>query len=86
MLPRVGLQSSSFTALFGKVKIMVTLVDKDTGKNLIDYMYYSSTRNTMPYYRTDLYGERKRVIGKALKQVMWQLKDDLDRLAKEGRI
>jgi len=74
--------STRFTDLYGKVKIFVTLVDQDTGKNLIDYVYYSRARKTMPYYMTDLYGERKRVIGKALKQVMWQLKDDLEQLSK----
>ena len=65
------------TDLYGKVKIKVTLVDQDTGQNLIDKEYYSSVRKTMSYLRTDLYGPRQRVIWQALKEVMGQLKTDL---------
>ena len=86
IIPIGGFHAIDFTDLYGKVKIMVTLVDQDTGQNLIDSEYYSSIRKTMSYLMTDLYGERKRVIGQALKKVMRQLKHDLKELYKEGRI
>ncbi len=84
--PIVGFRANSFTDLYGKVKIKVTLVDQDTGQNLINKEYYSSVRKTMSYFRTDLYGERERVIWKALKEVMGQLKVDLKEIYEEGRL
>ena len=84
IIPRGGLHSTNFTDLYGKVIIKVTLVDQDTGQNLIDNEYDSSARKTMAYFRTDLYGERKRVIWEALKKVMGQLKVDLKGLSEEG--
>ena len=86
IVPIVGLHATDFTDLYGKVKIMVKLVDKDNGQDLIMKEYYSRVRKTMSYLRTELYGERKRVIGQALKDVMEQLKIDLKGLAEEGRI
>lgn len=86
MSSRGRLSSTSFTDLYGKVKILFTLVDQDTGQNLIVQEYYSSVWKTMAYFRTDLYGERKKVIGQALKKVMWQFKDNLQQLSNEGRL
>ena len=77
---------TEFTDLYGKVKIKITLVDQDADQDLIEKEYYSSIRKTMLYLRTDLRGERKMVIWKALKEVMDQLKDDLKGLSEEGRI
>ena len=82
IVPIVGLHAAGFTDLYGKAKIMVRLVDQDTGQNLIEKEYYSSVRKTMPYWRTDLYRERKKIIGKALKEIMGQLTDDLQQLSK----
>ena len=70
------------TDLYGKAKIKVALVDQDTGQNLLDKEYYSRARKEMSRSNADKYGERAKVIGKALKDVMGQLKVDLKGLFK----
>jgi len=76
----------SSTDLYGKTKIKVRLVDRDTGQNIIDKEYHFRSRKTMTRSKTDLYGESAKIIGKALKEVMGQLKDDLKKINEEGRL
>lgn len=80
------LYKAEFTDLYGKAKIKVMLVDQNNSHKFIDKEYYSRAKIKMTRYMTDLYGQRARVIGKALKRVMGQLKFDLKRLSKEDKI
>ena len=77
---------SGSTDLYGKAKIKVSLVDQDTGQTPLDKEYHSRVRKEKSWQKTDKYGKRAKVIGRALKEVMAQLKTDLKHLSEEGSL
>ena len=71
------------TDLYGKAIIKVTLVDQDTGQNLLNKDYLSRVMKAGSRNKSE---DKAKVIGKALKDVMDQLKVDLKGLSKENKL
>jgi hypothetical protein len=68
------------TNFYGSAKIRVVLEDRKTSKIILDKEYASRAEEKITRFRTDSYEERARIIGKAFKQVMEELKADLGRV------
>jgi hypothetical protein len=73
---------SGNTDFYGNARLRVVLEDQQTGKRLLDKKYSSRAEEKMARLKTDSAEERARIIGKAVKQVMEQLKTDLEQVVK----
>lgn len=75
---------SGSTDFYGKAKLRIVLQDKETRKILLDKEYFSRAEEKMARLKTDSAEERARIIGKAVKHAIDQLKVDLEQIAKAG--
>jgi hypothetical protein len=73
---------SGSTEIYGKAKLKVVLEDRETKRILLDKEYFSRAEERMARFKTDSAEERARIIGKAFKQLMDELKVDLERVVK----
>jgi len=73
---------SCSTDFYGKAKLRVVLEDRETKKVLLDKEYFSRAEEKMARLKTDSAEERAKIIGKAVKQIVDQLKADLEQIVK----
>jgi hypothetical protein len=76
---------SGSTDFYGKAKLRVILENREKKEVLLDKEYFSRAEEKMTRLKTDSAEERARIIGKAVKQVVDQLKADLEQ-AVEAKI